>query len=225
MGGDRADRRPDPVSEEMMEEALAIYRELGDAIGDANVLWGLGGYLLFVGETAAAEERMRRSLEIHRSSGQRTMEAWTLHMLGIAMLMQGRTADAGVPAADALRHFDAVGDVSGITMALDALAVVAAGADDRPRAGRLWGAARQLQESSGTGLADWDAALYADMAIGVRDILDPAELGRLAAEGASLSIGEVVSYALREADPFGDGGSTLNPRDVPSRSRRARRPS
>ena len=195
-----------------MEEALAIYRELGDAIGEANLLWGLGGYLLFVGEFAAAEERMRQSLESHRSSGQPTMEAWTLHMLGIAMLMQGRTAEAGVPAAEALRHFDAAGDVSGITMALDALAVVAAGDGERPRAGRLWGVARSLQESSGTGLADWDATLYADMAIGVRNVLSDEELHQSAAEGAALSIGEAVAYALREADPFGEGGSTIEPR-------------
>jgi hypothetical protein len=67
-----------------------------------------------------------------------------------------------------------------------------------------------LQESSGTGLAAWDAAIYADMAINVRNILGPEELDQLAAQGASLSIGEVVAYALREVDPFGEGGSTIS---------------
>jgi hypothetical protein len=87
--------------------------------------------------------------------------------------------------------------------------VVAAGDGDRSRAGRLWGAARLLQESSGARLADWDAQLYADLAVGVTSAMSAEELDQRAAEGASLSIDEAVAYALREGDPFGEGGSTI----------------
>jgi len=52
------------------------------------------------------------------------------------------------------------------------------------------------------------------MAIGVRNSLGQEELAQLADEGGSLSIGEAVAYALREADPFGGGRSTISPVDT-----------
>ena len=55
----------------------------------------------------------------------------------------------------ALRHFYEAGDVAGITLVLDDLAIVAVGLGDPERAGRLWGAARHLQQRTGTGLADY----------------------------------------------------------------------
>ena len=55
----------------------------------------------------------------------------------------------------ALRHFYEAGDVVGVTLVLDDLAIVAVGLGDPERAGRLWGAARHLQQRTGTGLADY----------------------------------------------------------------------
>jgi hypothetical protein len=131
------------------------------------------------------------------------MEAWSHHMLGVALLMQARTAEAGDAAANALRLFDAAGDLAGVTLGLDALAVAAVAEEDRPRAGRLWGAARRLQESSGTGLAEWDETIYTELPIGVRTALSAEELAALSKEGASLSLAEAVAYAHKEEDPFG----------------------
>ena len=202
MQGPREEARPDPASRAMMEEALAIYRELGDRGGEGNLLWGLGGYLLFAGEPAEAEAYFGRSMELHRAAGHRTMEAWSLHMLGSSLLIQERYAEAGEPCGHALRHFGEAGDVSGITLALDALALVALAAGERPRGARLWGAARQLQRVTGTGLADWDERIYAMMPFGVANVFTPEELDRIAAEGAALSLSDAVAYGLGEADPF-----------------------
>jgi predicted ATPase/class 3 adenylate cyclase len=193
---------PDATAQDLMEESLAIYRAQGDAAGEANLLWGLGGYRLFLGEAAAAEEDFERAIELHRDSGQRTMEAWSLHMLGVARVMQGRVSDAGDAARHALRHFNEGGDLGGITLAVDLLAVVAVDAGERPRGGRLWGAARHLQETSGTGLAEWDEGVYAKLLIGIRNAFEEPVLQKLAAEGASLPLEDAVAYALGETDPF-----------------------
>ena len=45
-----------PEGKAMLEEALAIYEELGDATGEANVLWGLGGF-----ETLRQQRGRRRA--------------------------------------------------------------------------------------------------------------------------------------------------------------------
>ena len=58
-------------------------------------------------------------------------------------------------ARHALQHFQDAGDVSGITLVLDDLALIEAGAGRVERSGRLWGAARRLQQATGTALADY----------------------------------------------------------------------
>ena len=45
----------------MLEEALAIYRELGDETGEGNVLWGLGGFEIYGDDPAEAERWFRRA--------------------------------------------------------------------------------------------------------------------------------------------------------------------
>jgi hypothetical protein len=120
------------------------------------------------------------------------------------LLMAGRHSDAAEPATSALRHFSEAGDVSGITLALDVLSVVALASDERRRGGRLWGAARQLQRVSGAGIADWDRKIVSLLPYNVEAALTSEELGALAAEGAALSLSEAVAYALRESQPFAD---------------------
>jgi predicted ATPase len=193
---------PDLVSKAMLDEALSIYRELGDTGGEADVLWGLGGYLLFVGAPAEAESMFVQSMELHRATGQRTMEAWSLHMLSTALLQQQRFDEAAEQSRHAMRHFSEAGDVSGLTLTFDVMSVVALAGGERLRGGRLWGAARQLQRASGTGLAEWDTRVFLLMPTSVRSVFTPAELEGVAAEGAALSLSNAIAYALEERDPF-----------------------
>ncbi len=214
---------PDPAARAMMEEALAIYESLGDAAGQADLLWGLGGYHMFEGSAADAEADFRRSLQLHQEAGRRTMEAWSQHMLSASLVLQERYVEAGEVSRQALRLFDDAGDVSGITLALDVLSIVSLAADQRRRGGRLWGAARQLQRLSGTGLAEWDARVFAMLPFGVRSVFSPEELEVLAAQGARLSLSDAVAYAFGEVDPFAAADAAT--RDLIAQgSRRSDRP-
>ena len=180
-----------------LDEALAIYQELGDTGGEGNILWALGSVYYFTANATEAESWYRRSLELHRTAGNRTMEAWSLHMLGLAILGQRRYLDGLEVVRHALRHFYEAGDVAGITLVLDDLAIVAVGLGDPERAGRLWGAARHLQQRTGTGLADY--VQQNNTLFGVptaKDAVPPDQLETLAAEGAAMSFDEVVAYAL-----------------------------
>ena len=196
---------PDAAAQAMLEEALGLYREIGDEAGEGTVLWGLGGMWMFAGRPADAEPLFAQAIEIHRSAGHRTMEAWSIHMLSTSLMMQERVDEARGHSRHALRHFRDAGDVAGITLALDTLSAAALAGGDVSRGGRLWGAARGLQRASGTDLAEWDERLYGLMPWGIRNALTPDELGRLSAEGAALSLAQAVAYALEEADPFGGG--------------------
>lgn len=186
----------------MLDEALALYHELGDTRGEANVIWGLGSFSFFSADAADAEGWYRRSLDLHRAADDRTMEAWSLHMLALSLAGQRRWDEARQRADEALQRFHGQGDVSGVTLVLDDLAIIATGADDLDRATRLWGGARHLQRTTGTTLAD-----YVDQTnrlFGVptpADVLSPAELAARSAEGAAMSLDEVVAYALDETSP------------------------
>jgi tetratricopeptide (TPR) repeat protein len=180
-----------------LDEALGIYRELGDTSGEGNILWGLGSLAYFTSDAATAESWYRQALELHRTAGNRTMEAWSLHMLGLSMAGNRDFAGAIETGRRALRYFYESGDVSGVTLSLDDLAISAMGTGDAERAGRLWGAARSLQQKTGTGLADY--VQQTQLLFGVptpKDALPPDEFERLAAEGAAMSLDEVVAYAL-----------------------------
>ena len=92
----------------------------------------------------------REALALHRSGGNRTMEAWSLHMLALALdLARNAPPKPRRPAVEALRALPrsrrrrrdhARPRRPGRSRAVH---------DDLPRAGRLWGAARHLQEITG----------------------------------------------------------------------------
>jgi predicted ATPase/class 3 adenylate cyclase len=181
----------------MLEEALEIYRDLGDSGGEGNILWGLGSFSYFTADAATAEGWFRQSLALHREAGRRTMEAWSLHMLALALAGQRRWADALETGRHALRHFYEAGDVTGVTLVLDDLSIVATADGDRARAGRLWGAARHLQRTTGAALADY-VEQNQDL-FGVptpRDEMSQEELARYGHEGESMGLDDIVAYAL-----------------------------
>jgi hypothetical protein len=122
-------------------------------------------------------------------------------MLALALLAQDKTDEARTAASDALRRFQEAGDVSGITLVLDDLAGVAAADGDRPRAGRIWGAARHLQRITGADLASFNETGFGTSGYkNPRDMMTAEELERYGAEGAAMGLDEAVAYALDTAD-------------------------
>ena len=185
-----------------LEEALALYREIGDKAGEGNILWALGSYTFFTRAGASAQHWYRESLQLHREAGHRTMEAWSLHMLALVQIGEGEIVESADHAREALVIFRDAGDVGGITLILDDLASIAVVAGDPPRAGRLYGAARHLQATSGTVLANYVEETYEQFkAPSPRSVLSPEDFDRYVAEGARMGLDEVVAYALEEPAP------------------------
>ena len=110
--------------------------------------------------------------------------------------------EARANARVALEFFRDAGDVAGITLILDDLASIAVSAGDPPRAGRLFGAARHLQATSGTTLAMYVEETYSQFnAPSPRSVLSPEDFERYAAEGAAMGLDEIVAYALEDPAP------------------------
>ncbi len=193
---------PDHIGEGYLEQALSAFRRIGDHRGEANVLWGLGTLRYFSGvDDAAGEVEFRSALELFRGAGDRTMEAWALHMLASALIRQRRTVEARDAVVHAIAHFHSAGDVAGLTLTLYDLASVAVQSGDLPRAARLRGAAHNLSNETGTGLATFTETAFveAGMRPNVLQVMSEAEAERLGAEGAAMTLDEAVAYALEGA--------------------------
>jgi predicted ATPase/class 3 adenylate cyclase len=199
MGGQSGDAS---AAREMLREALQIYRDLGDVEGEGNILWAMGSFNFFANEMVEAESVYREALALHRAGNNRTMEAWSLHMLALALVSQKRPAEAKAAAGEALAFFKEAGDVAGITLVLDDLSGVAIFDDDLPRAGRMWGAARHLQEMTGADIAAFNETGFGSLGYPTaRQVLSPEDLERYAAEGAAMSLDEAVAYAFETFQP------------------------
>jgi hypothetical protein len=200
--GTLQDADPDGLGSDALVEALALYREVGDERGQANVLWGMGNKRYFGLAPDAGTERLEEAREIFKRVGDRTMEAWSLHMYGAGKLRLGETEVARRSFGDALDIFSSVGDASGLTLVFDDFASLAIADGDAERAARLWGAARSLTATTGVGLASYvDEFFEQVLRPGARQILEPEAVTRLASEGAAMTVDEVVAYARAALAP------------------------
>ncbi|MEZ0240801.1 MAG: adenylate/guanylate cyclase domain-containing protein [Chloroflexota bacterium] len=201
----------DPTGEGLatLEEALELYRQLGDERGEANVLWGMGNRLYFKDSVDAGAHDFALALEKFRHVGDRTMEAWSLHQLGGALLRRGRPEESRPHLRHALRHFYEASDTAGITLVLDDLSAQALADDDPARAARLRGAARSLTSSTGATLASFvDDWIEQYVRPNVRTAVPPEELERLAREGAEMKLDDLIAYALET--PVSEVGSHVD---------------
>jgi predicted ATPase/class 3 adenylate cyclase len=196
---------PDGVGWASLEEALELYRALGDERGQANILWGMGNKRYFQGDPQAGIAELDQALQIYRRVGDRTMEAWALHMLGAGLLRLGDGEAARAPVRDALRLFQESGDAAGLTLVFDDLAALAAYDGDAERAARLWGAARSLSTATGAGLASFVDQFLEQHLPTAKAMLSPEEVTRLASEGAAMTIDQVVAYALEGGEASSGG--------------------
>ena len=194
---------------ELLQEALEIYRDLGDVEGEGNILWAVGSFFFFANEMGDAEATYREALALHRAGKNRTMEAWSLHMLALVLVSERRSPEAKRAAREALAFFKEAGDVAGITLVLDDLSGVALFDNDFERAGRMWGAARHLQEMTGVDLAAFTETGFGSLGYATASqVLPPEDLERFAAEGAAMSLDEAVAYAFETFETPVEGEPT-----------------
>jgi predicted ATPase/class 3 adenylate cyclase len=181
----------------LLEEALALFRELGDgaAIGRAsfalsNVASGGKGHsredLLF------ARQRVDEALEQHRKLANQFDLAWDLHMAGLVDLKLGDLAGARARWAEATALFDAAGDISGMVLMLSNFGELAKAHGDLERHDVLVGAWAALARKTGIGLT----ALFGQTEDRAQPETIPAERQPAVERGLAMKVDDAVAYAL-----------------------------
>jgi len=227
-----------PASARYHEEALELYRSLGEDEGVARCLVALGWVALLRGDSEAASSAFEQGLDLARSAGSRPVERGATSALinlhvrrgeldqveALADALLGTTAERRSPqsilplvaksyvalardnvgtalayAKEALQRAREIGSKSQVWACLEALASALAAHGDARRAALVLGHCDSLRRSVGIHLEAYEIGLHDRTAASLRDVLGDDGLGRLAAEGASMTLEDVADDALTAA--------------------------
>jgi predicted ATPase/class 3 adenylate cyclase len=178
----------------LLEEALALARELGDAALEGEVLWGYGTSFWFGGDKESAEPWYDRALEKLAGTDAAFIRGWSYRMRGEVRLSRGAVEEARGDLEQALDMFAGDRDISGIVLLLRDFAELALAGGDPKRALRLAGAASRLEAVSQTSMLEFAENRISDLSAAT------ASLGReqaeaLMAEGRLMSLEQALAFA------------------------------
>ncbi len=114
-----------PTARSLLEESLAIQRQLGEQAGIAISLSNLGAAAIQRGDHAVARSLHEESLAIRRQLGDKVDIAVSLNDLGGAVIQQGDYAMARSLLEESLTIRRQLGDKAGIAVSLNNLGMVA----------------------------------------------------------------------------------------------------
>ena len=186
-----------PTAMVLLEEALAIYRKLGDRAGLGRAAWALGS-VYGEGRDRTHEDYLKskafahEALTEHRALGNRFDIAWDLYATGLAALRLGELDDADRDWREAIQMFVDAGDSSGIVLQLSNYAELAKVRGDIERHDTLVGAWTALSQRTGVGLARlWGTTEGRTVATDI-----PPERQPALERGLAMKTDEAIAYAL-----------------------------
>ncbi len=186
----------------LLDESLALFREVADREGEAKVLWALSSYYMATYRWDDAAAVLPPVIETFRAGGNRFGLGWALQSFALARIRQGRLDEAEPPLVEGMRIFREAGDLSGIVLYLHDLAELAAARGRIEPALRIYGGASELARKTGSKLADvWreENTVWAEATRTMLAALDPAQREALMAEGVAMSMDEAIDHALANA--------------------------
>ncbi len=180
----------------LLEEALPLFRELGDQASVARTLWGLGNGHYFERNYPTAKSVLEESQALFRTVDDRFGLGWSIHTHGLVSLKMGNVEAARKDFLEALELFQEARDVSGLVLQLDNLAQVIRAQGDPRRAARLASAAKAHQRSTGTSLGQ---LLSEQEGRSGTEGLSEAEGAQAWAEGQGLTLDQALAEAVAAA--------------------------
>ena len=197
LGGDLASAAP------LLESAVTRLAEVGEvgvlpvAIGSRAVV------LLFQGDHEGAERLCEQARQLCEAHGDRLALGTILVISAMVATAAGDLTSAAEYAGRSLGLRRDLGDTQGIASTLERLAWLTSVTGDHERAARLLGAAREAWRT--VGFTQYETTLrirgHDECEAQCRAVLGESRFAVALAQGAALSRGEAIRYALGEAGP------------------------
>jgi predicted ATPase len=216
LGGALVHRAVGPACQRL-DEAVGIFRDLGDRWGLALTLSTRGQLALLTGDSAAARRMHEEALAAARVIDNRQLQAQILDMLGLDAATAGDMAAAHDRYAAAAELHIRLLDYEGSSYGLSGLAGLALAQGRAPAAARLLGASGYARQVIGTVAWPGMQSTIDDMEAAVAGALGPAAFAAATAVGARLRIPDALRYGLAAtaeqatSDPYPDWASRLRP--------------
>jgi predicted ATPase/class 3 adenylate cyclase len=179
-----------------LDEAEALYRELGDVGGLGDVDWGRGSFVAYVeGDLPRGLEHMKQSIEHYRQAGNEFGMGWGMFEVGDISRRLGDYEQAWSYLSQGLALFAEHRDVSGAVLFIAAAAGTAKALGDEERTTRLAGAFHGLRITSGTEIVRSDINQIEGLEFETLEAL----IGEAAIpyrEGRAMGFDQAVAYAL-----------------------------
>ena len=190
-----------PAAVDLLEEARAGFRAVGDPLGEFDTLILLSAATFFL-DDPRLEEFSRQGLALAERYGALSSKAYGLWSVGIEQWRAGLFDEATSTLRESVALFLTMHDLTGISFGVQALSWCAAFASPDAAAARLMGAAQAVWRTSGAKVDETNAYGMFDQrsAQKVREALGAADLDAAFAEGAAYSFEQAVTLALGKQD-------------------------
>jgi tetratricopeptide (TPR) repeat protein len=177
------------------EEALALFRALGQPYGLSQALNFLGDLARLQGDYATAAAHYRESLPLARQAGVRGDIASLLHNLGYVALAQGEISQADALFGEGLMLQREIGHRQGIAECLAGCAAVAAVRGQAELAARLFGATDALSAHAGGPVWPAEQAEYRRQQAAAQAQLPPRVWESARAAGRAMPLTQAIEEA------------------------------
>ena len=186
----------DPVqATPLLEESVALARDLGDKWMIGFVLFQLGDVHRSLGDYERATALYMESIDLCRQVGDKWRTAIGLFAMGIVSLRQREYSRAGVFFAESL-PLCRRGDLFVTFQCLEGLGCVASARGNYVRAARLFGAAELLRESLRSRRDREYQRDIAEHMNSAQTALGDTAFASAWAEGRALTLAQAIEYAL-----------------------------
>jgi non-specific serine/threonine protein kinase len=195
------------------EEALTLWRQLRSDGATAVALLFLGQVVGAQGDRQRAVKLLEESVALARQSGYARAAGPALLSLGRVLRSLGQHAKSSTLLLESLAVRQQQGDRRGIAECLDALAAAAVDGRKPAEAARLIGAADALRQEIGAPLSPRDLPAREQLVDSLRRRIG-SRYDDLHAEGAALSLDDVVRSALGTGPASGGSSGRRRPKHV-----------
>lgn len=185
---------------EVLTQSYALWNRVGDIWGIGLALKALAQLALAEGRYDEARTRMEQGLVRLQEVGDKWIIAHSLHLLGVLSRLQDSLAEAEWFFCESIRLHWELGQKPGIVEGLEGLVGVGAARNQFNHASRLLGAAEAICRTYSAIPQRADYNLYAEDIERIRHGLGEDSFGAARAEGQTMTLEQVVAFALEERD-------------------------
>lgn len=196
LGGLALDRGELGQARALHEESLALRRELGDTFRIGDSLSGLGDVARYEGDPVGAQSLHEEGLRLRREIGDSFGIVSSLNALAQLRLDLGDAEVAREELHEALTQGKELGFKKLVAKSLEACARLAMAEHAPTRAAQIWGAAEALRRAINNPAKTLEQGRNAREQAVVEQELGASTFAAAWAEGAALTLNEVVALAL-----------------------------